>query len=257
MIATALLAADRAQAVTSRYFRAQLEIDTKEDDSPVTVADRETEAAVRGVIEARHPGHSFLGEESGDRTTGSPWRWVIDPIDGTKSFASGKPTFGTLIALLHGDKPVLGVIDHPALGERWVGVAGRETTFNGEPCRTSGTTGLAASVLYATTPDMFEGEARERFDALSERCRFRVFGADCYAYGLLASGFVELVAEAQLQPYDYLALAPVVEGAGGVITDWSGNPLDLRSGDRVLAAANPALHAGALAILRRESSPGA
>ncbi|MEA3291688.1 MAG: inositol monophosphatase family protein, partial [Pseudomonadota bacterium] len=157
MIETAVSAADRAREITTRYFRAKFTIDTKQDDSPVTIADRETEALVRGIIEDRHPDHSFLGEETGDRTTGSPWRWVIDPIDGTKSFASGKPTFGTLIALLYEDQPVLGIIDQSALDERWLGVAGRESTFNGNPCLAGKTGRLADAILYATTPDMFSG----------------------------------------------------------------------------------------------------
>jgi histidinol phosphatase-like enzyme (inositol monophosphatase family) len=167
---------------------------------------------------------------------------VIDPIDGTKSFISGMPTFGTLIALLDGGTPVLGVVDHPALRERWVGRVGLPTRCNGVVCRTSACTLLADAGLYATTPDMFKGAARTRFEAVSGRARMRRFGGDCYAYALLASGFIDAVIEAGLQPYDFLALVPVIEGAGGVITDWQGRPLGLDSDGQVVAAATRALH---------------
>ena len=174
---------------------------------------------------------------------------MVDPIDGTKSFITGKPTFGSLIALLHERTPVLGVIEIPALKERWVGNADRGTTCNHTRCRTSDTITLADSTLYATTPDMFSDGERRYFDALSQATRFRIFGADCYAYGLLSAGHVELVAESNMAPHDFLALVPVVEGAGGMITDWQGNALDLLAGRQVLATANPTLHEQALARL--------
>ncbi len=252
-IDTAIAAAEAARLVTKRYFRRPLAVRDKPDHSPVTVADIATERALKALILGRHPRHSFFGEEGGATYHDSPWRWVIDPIDGTKSFATGNPTFGTLIALLHHDRPVLGVIDHPMLGERWLGVAGRVTTHNGAPCATSGERDLAAAALYATTPDMFGGAALARFNRLSAACRFRVFGGDCYGYGLLASGFAELVCEANLGAHDFMALIAVVEGAGGVITDWRGAALTSQSCGEVLAAANPALHRAALAQLQHRA----
>jgi len=241
--------ADTARDLALRCFRQQLEVEYKSDDTPVTTVDREIEQALRQQVADAYPAHSFIGEEFGPQDTESPWSWVVDPIDGTKSFITGKPTFGSLIALLHERTPVLGVIEIPALKERWVGNADRGTTCNHTTCRTSDTTMLADATLYATTPDMFSASEQKRFDHLSQATCFRVFGADCYAYGLLAAGHVDLVAEADMAPHDFLALVPVVEGAGGIITNWHGNPLDLHSSGQVLAAANTVLHEQALARL--------
>ena len=241
--------ADTARDLALRYFRQGVDVEFKSDNTPVTAVDREIEQTLRQRVADVYPAHGFIGEEFGSKNTESPWSWVVDPIDGTKSFITGKPTFGSLIALLYERTPVLGVIEIPALKERWVGNADRGTTCNHTQCRTSDTTTLADTTLYATTPDMFSDSERQRFDALSLATRFRIFGADCYAYGLLSAGHVELVAESNMAPHDFLALVPVVEGAGGMITDWQGNPLDLLAGRQVLATANPALHKQALARL--------
>lgn len=248
-IETAVAAADAARLVTAGYFRTGVEVSNKHDRSPVTVADREAEQRIMELIVARHPAHSFLGEETGATGSDEEWRWVIDPIDGTKSFATGNPTFGTLIALLHHGRPVIGIIDHGALDERWVGVKGRDTTHNDASCATSAVERLADGSLYTTTLDMFAGETLAQFNRLSGAFRFRVFGGDCYGYGLLSSGFTEAVCEAQMKPHDYMALVPVIEGAGGVITDWRGGRLTSASDGRVLAAANARLHQAALACL--------
>ncbi len=245
-LTTALEAIDTARKITSKYFRTPLEIDNKLDQTPVTIADRETESAMRTLILGKHPDHGFFGEESGDQTDSQQWRWIIDPIDGTKSYATGKPTFGTLIALLYDELPVLGIIDHGALKERWIGIHGRPTTFNGTTCTTSSVQNLLQATIYTTTLDMFDQKSFNQYSKLSEECRFRAFGGDCYSYGLLSSGYTDLVCEADLKPFDYLALVPVVEGAGGIITDWKGNSLSLHSGDQVLAAANSTLHRAAL-----------
>ena len=266
-VETAIVAADAARAVTAKYFRAGVAVTDKDDRTPVTVADRDTEARIREVILARHPTHGFVGEEGGvsshvndggddddddgngngigdgdGNRNGDEWRWVIDPIDGTKSFATGKPTFGTLIALLHHGRPVIGVVDHAALDERWLGIADRATTYNGDACATGDASQLATATIYATTPDMFAGESAARFAHLCAAFRFRVFGGDCYCYGLLASGYTDAVCEAQMKPHDFMALVPVVEGAGGVITDWRGDALTFDSDGSVLATANEKLH---------------
>lgn len=255
---TAIAAADAARAIVTRHFRAEVDISDKSDHSPVTAADFEVERRVRELILARHPGHGFLGEETGaaggDGGTGDgdvEWRWVIDPIDGTKAFATGNPFFGTLIALLRRGRPLIGVVDHAALDARLLGVEGRATTCNGAPCATAGAAELARASLYATSIDLFAGPALAAFNRLSAACRFRVFGGDCHCYSLLARGFTDLVCEARLKPHDFLALVPVVEGAGGVITDWHGAPLTLHSDGYVLAAANRELHEAALAELNR------
>lgn len=248
-LSTALEAADLAREITSRYFRVPITVDNKADQSPVTIADRETEDAIRALISARHPDHGIFGEERGNQALGRRWRWIVDPIDGTKSFATGRATFGTLIALLEEDTPEFGIIDQGILGERWIGRRDQGTTFNGTPCRTRQETRLDHCSIYATTLDMFDDGTLPAFRRLADSCQFRIWGGDCYSYGLLASGFTDIVCEADLFPYDYLALVPVVEGAGGIITDWQGNALTMDSGDRVLATANESLHEAALALL--------
>ncbi|EAQ02148.1 Inositol monophosphatase family protein [Pseudooceanicola batsensis HTCC2597] len=241
--------AEVTDAMAMSYFRKSLEVEHKADASPVTQADRAIEAAMRERINSRFPTHGILGEEHEDARLDAEQVWVLDPIDGTKSFMTGMPTFGTLIACLSGGRPEVGVISIPPTGERWMGVRGRTTTLNGEPCRASGRVALAEATLYTTTPDTFDSAGHAKFEALSAKVGMRRFGGDCYAYGLLASGHVDIVFEMNLHPYDYLALVPVVEGAGGVITDWNGKSLSLQSDGRVIAAASAELHRSALAAL--------
>jgi histidinol phosphatase-like enzyme (inositol monophosphatase family) len=241
--------ADAAGAVVRRHFRnPALTIEAKPDLSPVTDADRAVESVLREAVAAAYPDHGFVGEEFAPRAPEAEFVWVVDPIDGTKAFLAGKPTFGTLIALLNRGRPVLGVIDHPALGERWIGVSGQPTRHNDKPVLARRCEELEAAVLYASTPEMFSDAERARFENLRRRVRVNGWGSDCLAYGLIASGFVDLVAEANMGPHDFLALVPVVEGAGGRITDWEGRPLTLGLGarGRVLAAGDPALHTKAL-----------
>ncbi len=215
----------------------------------MTLADKEIESAIRTILGTEVPAHGIFGEEHGTIRTDADYVWTIDPIDGTNSFATGKPLFGTLISLTHGGIPVLGLIDQAILDERWLGVAGRQTTLNGLPVQTRACSNLADAWLSATTPDMFTGTDAAAFNALKARARRCAFGSDCYAYGLLASGFLDLVCEADLKPYDYCALAPVVAGAGGIMTDWQGQPLRISSDGRVLAAGDAAAHAQALTNL--------
>lgn len=247
--ALAVRLADAARPIARKYFRGRFAIDDKPDSSPVTVADREIEAALRVLIEAEFPGHGIFGEEHGRVRMESDYVWVIDPIDGTQGFVTGKPLFGSLIALAYKGRPVVGVIETPATGERWVGVAGRPTTFDGREVRVRPTADLAASWMYSTTPHMFLGDDAIAFESLRGRVKKSLYGADCYAYGLLANGSVDIVCEASLKPYDYCALVPVVEGAGGVITDWEGRPLTVNSGSRVLAAGDARVHGAALEAL--------
>jgi inositol-phosphate phosphatase/L-galactose 1-phosphate phosphatase/histidinol-phosphatase len=249
-LALAEALADAARAVIRGYFRQNIAVDNKSDRSPVTIADREAEAAMRHLIEARFPAHGILGEEHGSLRAEAEYLWVLDPIDGTKSFISGIPLFGTLIALLHRGRPVLGVIDQPILGERWLGAAGRATTLNDAPVKTRLCPSLAAASLFSTAPDsMFRDADAAGFARLRQAVKLARTGADCYAYAQLASGFIDLVVEGQLKPYDYCALVPVIEGAGGTITDWQGRPLGLASDGRVVASGDPALAAAARARL--------
>lgn len=241
--------ADAARPVIRRHFRTPVAVDSKPDASPVTVADRNAEAAMRALIEARFPDHGIIGEEHGAVRADAEWCWVLDPIDGTKAFVAGKPIFGTLVALVRRGEPVIGLIDQPVLEERWLGAAGRPTLFNGRPVRTRPCAELALAILNATTPDMFQGKDAARFAALGAGTRMTQYGGDCYAYGLLASGFIDIVAEAQLKPYDFAALVPVIAGAGGAVADWSGRPMRLDSDGRIVAVGDPALLAAAVEAL--------
>ena len=248
-LAFALSLADAAGDVIRPYFRKPLAIRDKADLTPVTAADRVAEETMRALIEERFPEHGILGEEFGRVREDAEFVWSLDPIDGTKSFISGVPLFGTLIALTRGGRSILGVIDQPILRERWVGAVGRPTTLNGAAIRCRACPVLAAATLFATTPDMFKGEDAASFARVSDKVKLTRFGADCYAYGLVATGFVDLVLEASLEPYDFCAMVPIVEGAGGVATDWRGANLDLASEGRILVAGDRRAHEAALALL--------
>ena len=248
-LAFALSLADAAGEVIRPYFRMPLAIRDKADLTPVTAADRAAEETMRALIEERFPEHGILGEEFGRVREDAEFVWSLDPIDGTKSFISGVPLFGTLIALTRGGRSILGVIDQPILRERWVGAVGRPTTLNGAAIRCRACPVLAAATLFATTPDMFKGEDAASFARVSDQVKLTRFGADCYAYGLVATGFVDLVLEASLEPYDFCAMVPIVEGAGGVATDWRGANLDLASDGRILVAGDRRAHGAALALL--------
>jgi inositol-phosphate phosphatase/L-galactose 1-phosphate phosphatase/histidinol-phosphatase len=242
-IEAAIQIADLAREISLKYFRQPLDIEQKSDRSPVTIADQQTEALIREEITRRFPAHGFYGEESGQTATDLPWVWVVDPIDGTASYSTGKPTFGTLISLAFEGEPVLGLIDMPVLGDRWLGVKGQPTLYNGQPVNTNKVvTEIDNASAYTATPRMFDEAAMQRYQALAGLCKFPVFGADCLGYGLLASGFTEIVVEASLEPYDYMALVPVIEGAGGCISDWEGQSVRLDSGDQIVASANAELH---------------
>ncbi|MSP67636.1 MAG: histidinol-phosphatase [Alphaproteobacteria bacterium] len=248
MIALADELAEAAAAIARRYFRTPVTVDTKADASPVSIADREAERAMRALIEARFPDHGIWGEEFGRVREGADFVWVLDPIDGTKAFLAGKPTFGVLVGLVWRNRPVYGVIEQPHLRERWAGGAGHATTLNGQPVRTRLCPALAQATLFATSPEMF-GANLPAFERVRSRVRYPVWGCDCYAFGLVASGFADLAIEAGLSAYDWCALVPVVEAAGGVITDWQGQPLTPDSDGRVVAAGDSHLHGEVLRLL--------
>ncbi len=246
------LAAAAGEAALS-HFRNPLEVERKADESPVTIADREAEATMRTLIAEAYPDHGVIGEEFSAERPEARYVWVLDPIDGTKRYISGHVQFGTLVALLSGGAPVLGLIDMPAMGERWIGAAGRPTTHrdrNGtREARVRPCLELAEATLFSTTPHMFPGADFAAFERVRVQTREPMYGGECYAYGLLASGFIDLVIEATMGVYDYLPLVQVVTAAGGVITDWQGAPLGLGSDGRVIAAGDPRAHAAALARL--------
>ena len=249
-LALAAQLADVARRIATRHFRTPLAVTRKSDGTPVTVVDKDIETAMRRMIRAAFPHHAIRGEEFPAEGSGE-FTWVLDPIDGTKSFITGFPLFGSLIALVQGERPVVGVIEAPALAERWVGCEGRPTLFNGRAVRTSGRSALGEAVVYTTTAETFSSEERARFEALGKRAALRRYGGDCYLYGMLASGSCELVVEVQLKPHDFMAVIPVVEGAGGRISDWRGEALSTASNGRVVAAANETLWREAVAELSR------
>jgi inositol-phosphate phosphatase / L-galactose 1-phosphate phosphatase / histidinol-phosphatase len=247
-LALANAMADAARAIARGYFRQPIEVERKADLSPVTVADRAIETEMRRLIRAEFPGHGIRGEEFAAEA-GAGYTWVLDPIDGTKSFVTGFPLFGSLIALERNERAVLGIIETPALGERWVGAEGLATTFNGVAARTSACSTLEQARVYCTSAEAFRADELQRYERCTRRALLRRYGGDCYIYGLLASGHCDLVIETALKPHDFQALVPVIEGAGGRISDWEGQPLSARSGERVVAAATAALWAQAIAAL--------
>ena len=241
---------EAAAAEIRPRFRQIIPTERKADISPVTEADRAAERAMRAILAAERPQDGIVGEEYGNQAGTSGLTWVIDPIDGTKAFMTGRSTFVTLLALLDGDRPILGVIDQPITQDRWIGIAGRPTTLNGRPVHARGTTAEIAAATFSTTdPNLFPGADAEAYRRISGTCGMRTYGGDGYAYGLLASGWVDVVLESGLKLHDFAALSTVVVGAGGIMTDWAGAPLTAKSDGRVLAAGNAVLHAQLLALI--------
>jgi histidinol phosphatase-like enzyme (inositol monophosphatase family) len=252
LIEAALAAADVAGRVIRPYFRAGVSADIKGDESPVTIADRAAEQAMRALLAERVPEAGVLGEEFGLARAEARLRWVLDPIDGTRAFLTGRPTFGVLVGLLLDGAPVIGVIDQPMTGERWIGVAGQPTRFAGPFGGIPGTRGcatLADAELSCTDPAMMHGDAAGRFGALQAAVRRTSWGGDCYAYGLLALGQIDIIAERTMKLWDWAALVPVIEGAGGRVTDWAGRALREGSDGSVLAVGDPGLTRAASALL--------
>lgn len=251
-IAAAAAAADVAGAIIRPFFRNGLTATHKHDLSPVTIADRAAEQAMRALLTELFPDHGVLGEEFGHDRADATFTWVLDPIDGTRAFITGRPVFGTLIALMQDDVPLVGIIDQPITGERWIGAAGRRTVFRGpfggqagcRPCPA-----LADAELSLTSPDML-GADTPRWQKLADSVRRVSYGGDCYAYGLLALGQIDLIAECDLKIWDWAALCPVIEGAGGRLTDWSGQPLRRAAASHALAVGDARLLDQAVALLR-------
>jgi histidinol phosphatase-like enzyme (inositol monophosphatase family) len=248
-LALAARLADAAGAAIRPFFRARYTSERKADASPVTEADRAAEAAIRAILETERPGDGIIGEEYGVSREGAERRWILDPIDGTRSFMTGRPIFGTLIALIEGETPVLGIIDQPISGERWIGARGRPTLFNDAPARTRDCLHLAEAHLGTTSPYLFDTATRPGFEEVAGVACNLVLGGDCYSYGLVALGQLDLVIESGLKLYDFAALVPVVEGAGGRMCDWDGRPLSASSDGRVIAAGDAGLIEQVLPLL--------
>lgn len=241
--------ADAAAAHSLRLFRTPLDIIAKADESPVTQADRAAETAMRDILGTERPADGIFGEEHGRERLEAERVWVLDPIDGTRSFITGSPLWGTLIALVRGGRVELGMVDMPVLRERWVGQVGIGANRNGQAVRVRDCKAIAEARIVTTSPDIFNAADWQAFDKLSRQCAMRRFGGDCYGYAQLAGGTIDLVVETGLQPYDYLGPTGLIESAGGIVTDWEGRSLGLQSDGRVIAAATPELHRQALALL--------
>ena len=241
-LAIAQRLADAARAEILPLFRTPVSTEAKDDATPVTIADRNAEEAMRRILKAEVPHDGVHGEEFGVEEGRSGRQWVLDPIDGTTAFLAGRATFGTLIALLVDGFPVLGLIDQPVLGERWLGLAGHGTTLNGKPVSTRACRELARATIATTGPQYFSQEEGDLFMALASQTDHKrmVMGGDCYNYACLASGHIDIVCEAGLKLHDFAALVPVVEGAGGTMSDWNGEPLHAGSSGHVLALGDPA-----------------
>jgi myo-inositol-1(or 4)-monophosphatase len=235
------------------FFRTSLGVENKslgKDLDPVTEADRAAEAVMRRLIKANFPQHGIVGEEFGDERTDAEYVWVLDPIDGTKSFISGLPIWGTLIALMRHGVPAFGMMHQPYIGERFTGDGGA-ATYSGPSgkrklavrrCAT-----LAEATLFTTSPRLMNEADRASFERVETATRLSRYGGDCYAYCMLAAGHVDLVIETELKPYDIAALVPIITGAGGIVTTWDGGPA--QHGGRIVAAGDPRVHEAALKIL--------
>lgn len=234
------------------FFRTALGVDHKGGTAfdPVTEADRAAETAMRAMIRRTFPKHGIIGEEFGDERIDAPYVWVLDPIDGTKAFIAGMPAWGTLIGLLQDRAPVYGLMHQPFIGERFSGdgagaryrgpAGDRRLTVRNCPA-------LKQAMLYTTSPLLMSDEERSRFTRLEGAVRLSRYGGDCYAYCMVAAGYIDLVAECGLKPHDIIPLIPIIEGAGGIVTDWQGGPAT--AGGRILAAGDKRLHEQAVKLL--------
>ncbi|QDU64962.1 inositol monophosphatase family protein [Engelhardtia mirabilis] len=242
--------ADRARELVVKRYRSPLAVQTKDDRSPVSELDQQIERELRAMIQAAAPHHGIIGEEFDDHQPDAELIWVIDPIDGTKAFLAGIPTFVTLIGLLRAGRPVLGVIEQPVVRDRWIGGPARQTLHNGVPAIVRRCHDISQAWLASTSPSMFKGVDATRLGAVTARARQTVWGGDGFLYGLLASGHLDLVIENSLGLHDFAALVPIVTGAGGLMTDWFGRELGRDSAGDVVAASDQRLHAQALELLQ-------
>ena len=247
--------ADLSGEVIKKYFRQNFEEVKKDNQTPVTKADFEAEIVMRDAIAKKFPEHGIIGEEFASINKASKYQWVLDPIDGTVSFVIGRPIFGTLIALAYEDKPVLGIINQPITQERWVGQVGGEATFNHKKIYTRNCLDLAEAVMCSTSPFFFQGKNLDILNKISAKTKHQsqggiIYGGDCYLFGLLALGQIDIIIERGLKNFDFMALVPIVKAAGGVITDWSGEELNLNSTGEILACGDRILHQNILEIIR-------
>ena len=245
--------------IIQKYVTQGFDIETKPDDSPVTIADKETELAIRRLIEVNFPDHNVIGEEFGASDVSAPagqkqdgYCWVIDPIDGTRAFVTGKPTFGTLLGLCHNGLPVAGMIDMPMLDACYIGILGAapKATLNGNPMSVRSDVPLSQAAIATTSPEALSEAGWHAYRPFSQQCGNQLYGGDCHNYALLSAGYLDLVIENGLAVHDVIALVPVIQAAGGIATDWSGAPLHLGSSDEIIAAGSTKLHQAALQAMK-------
>ena len=243
--------ADAASGIVRSAARSRRVAHRKADASPVTDVDREVETRLRELIAARYPGHGVIGEEFGIDRRDAEHVWVLDPIDGTKAFMAGMPMYGTLIGLVRGGRPILGIIEQPVTRERWTGIDGDGTWYNGERVRTSECPRLSEALACTTSSEYYEGEDAAAFQRIVNGSRWIVYGGNCYAFARIACGNVDVAIEARVAVHDYVALVPVIRNAGGIMTGWQGEPLTIErvSGGRILACGDRRVHEGAMAAL--------
>lgn len=246
--------ADISAPIAQKYFRVNNGEVIKEDQSPVTKADQEIEEIIRAVIEKKFPDHGIIGEEFGDKNTDADYVWVLDPIDGTSSFIIGRAIFGTLIALIYKGKPLLGIMNQPIANERWIGIEAQGAFFQGKKIATRSCTEISDAVMCSASSFYFQNGEEKILEKISGLTKYQkiggiIYGGDSYSYASLASGFVDIVIDTGLKIYDYAALIPIIENAGGVVSDWEGKDLELKSNVRLVASANIELHEKVLRVL--------
>ena len=241
--------ADESSIIINKYFRTKININKKEDSTPVTIADQNTELKIRELISSKYPSHGILGEEYEQINTKAEFMWVIDPIDGTRSFIAGHKDFGTLIALLHNNKPILGIINCPAHNERWVGIKDHHTACNNKKVSTSSIKKIEDSYLFTSGEFFYEPFLKKGFEKIKEQSKYFRYGGDCYMYGMLASGLIDVVIEDTLKAHDYMALVNIIEGAGGKITDKFGKNVNIESDGSLVASCNPNIHQELISII--------
>ena len=241
--------ADAAGITSMEYFRTSLSIDNKSDESPVTIADKNTELKIRSLIENQYPDHGILGEEFDSVNPDAEFIWVIDPIDGTRSYIAGHKDFGNLISLTQNKKPIIGIINCPAHDERWVGAKNQSSTVNQQTVNTSSVTAIEDAYIFTSGLYFDEPHLRNAVDKIKNKVRYFRYGGDCYMYGMVASGLIDIVIEDTLKAHDYMALVNVIEGAGGVISDKFGNEITTDSQGSVVASANKELHSKLISLI--------
>lgn len=252
--------ADIATEISKKYYRQENGEIEKNDESPVTLADREIEEKIRQKIIKNFPNHGIIGEEFGVENEESEWKWIIDPIDGTSSFIIGRPTFGNLIALTYQNHPILGIVNQPISGERWLGIDDAALNsgawLNGERILARKTSSVSEAIISTTSPFFFDENDRKKFEKLCKMAKYQkyggvIYGGDCYSYALLASGFIDIIVEPNLQIYDYAALIPIIKMAGGFVGDYENYDLELKSDLKFMACANKKLFDQAFAVMKK------